>query len=188
MGQEAVISPVRSVAEDGLQRAAKGVAIVLVELAEVAVLSYPPHTGVPSWRYGLLAMPLVGSTLAAFALAVKEGLKRIPMNEGSRMLSYLPLAHSFERSWVEASSLLDGHTRIFFAEALDTFLQDLQRARPTMFMLNPPHRPRSLAMTMTAADFAGAGGAGRTAARTTAAKTTGMNGRVKRASLYLQNE
>jgi long-chain acyl-CoA synthetase len=55
----------------------------------------------------------------------------------SRALSYLPLAHSFERSWVEAASLVDGSTRIFFAERLDTFLQDLQRARPTLFISVP---------------------------------------------------
>lgn len=55
----------------------------------------------------------------------------------SRMLSYLPLAHSYERSWVEAASLVDGRTHIFFAESLDTFLQDLQRARPTLFISVP---------------------------------------------------
>ena len=55
----------------------------------------------------------------------------------NRMLSYLPLAHSFERSWVEASSLVDGTTRLFFAESLDTFLQDLRRARPTLFISVP---------------------------------------------------
>ena len=53
------------------------------------------------------------------------------------MLSYLPLAHSFERSWVEAASLVDGNTHVFFAESLDTFLQDLQRARPTLFISVP---------------------------------------------------
>ena len=55
----------------------------------------------------------------------------------NRMLSYLPLAHSFERSWIECSSLIDGHTRIFFAESPDTFLADLQRARPTTFISVP---------------------------------------------------
>ena len=53
------------------------------------------------------------------------------------MLSYLPLAHSFERSWVEGASLVDGGTHVFFAESLDTFLQDLQRARPTLFISVP---------------------------------------------------
>ena len=55
----------------------------------------------------------------------------------SRALSYLPLAHSFERSCVEASSLVGGGTQVFFAESLETFLQDLQRARPTSFVSVP---------------------------------------------------
>jgi long-chain acyl-CoA synthetase len=63
--------------------------------------------------------------------------KRVGEQTDGRMLSYLPLAHSFERSWVEASSLVDGRQHIYFAESLDTFLQDLQRARPTLFISVP---------------------------------------------------
>ncbi len=55
----------------------------------------------------------------------------------SRILSYLPLAHSMERCWVEAASFIDGDTHVYFAESPDTFLQDLQRARPTMFISVP---------------------------------------------------
>ncbi|MBU3737404.1 MAG: AMP-binding protein [Rhodoferax sp.] len=55
----------------------------------------------------------------------------------NRVLSYLPLAHVFERAWVECGSLVDGNTHLFFAEALDTFLQDLQRARPVTFISVP---------------------------------------------------
>jgi long-subunit acyl-CoA synthetase (AMP-forming) len=62
---------------------------------------------------------------------------RIGQGTEGRMLSYLPLAHSFERSWVAGSSLVDGRTRVYFAETLDTFLQDLRRARPTMFISVP---------------------------------------------------
>jgi len=62
---------------------------------------------------------------------------RIGQDTEGRMLSYLPLAHSFERSWVAGSSLVDGRTRVYFAETLDTFLQDLRRARPTMFISVP---------------------------------------------------
>jgi len=53
-----------------------------------------------------------------------------------RMLSYLPLAHSFERFVVESHSLYAGFP-LFFAESLDTFLQDLQRTRPTLFISVP---------------------------------------------------
>jgi long-chain acyl-CoA synthetase len=54
-----------------------------------------------------------------------------------RILSYLPLAHSMERTWVESASLVDGRAHIFFAESLDTFLEDLRRARPTLFISVP---------------------------------------------------
>jgi long-chain acyl-CoA synthetase len=68
---------------------------------------------------------------------IAEDTRRRIGSGDSRMLSYLPLAHSFERSWVEASSLIDGGTHLFFAESLDTFLADLQRARPTLFISVP---------------------------------------------------
>jgi long-chain acyl-CoA synthetase len=58
-------------------------------------------------------------------------------DEETRVLSYLPLAHSFERAWVECASLVHGRTHLFFAEALDTFLDDLRRARPTTFISVP---------------------------------------------------
>jgi len=67
---------------------------------------------------------------------VQDSRSRLGKGE-SRMLSYLPLAHSFERSWVEAASLVNGDSHIFFADSLDTFLQDLQRARPTLFISVP---------------------------------------------------
>ncbi|HEU5295810.1 MAG TPA: AMP-binding protein [Burkholderiaceae bacterium] len=68
---------------------------------------------------------------------VDDTRERLGREIESRMLSYLPLAHSFERSWVEAASLLDGNSHIYFAESLDTFVQDLQRARPTLFISVP---------------------------------------------------
>ena len=43
-----------------------------------------------------------------------------------RALSYLPLAHVFERWLFESCSFYSG-LQLFFAESLDTFLQDLQR-------------------------------------------------------------
>jgi len=83
----------------------------------------------------------VMTTFAAITRAA-EGIaadvrSRIGADTPARELSYLPLAHSFERSWVEAASLVDGNTHLFFAESLDTFLQDLQRARPTLFISVP---------------------------------------------------
>jgi long-subunit acyl-CoA synthetase (AMP-forming) len=52
------------------------------------------------------------------------------------MLSYLPLAHVAERVLVEHGWLHTGK-RLYFAESLDTFAADLQRARPTVFFSVP---------------------------------------------------
>jgi long-subunit acyl-CoA synthetase (AMP-forming) len=49
-----------------------------------------------------------------------------------RVLSYLPLAHIFERAVIEAVSIHQA-VRVYFAESLDTFAADLVRARPTFF-------------------------------------------------------
>ncbi len=58
-------------------------------------------------------------------------------NAANRVLSYLPLAHVFERAFVQCAPLIDGRMHIFFAESLNTFVQDLQRARPTTFISVP---------------------------------------------------
>ncbi len=65
---------------------------------------------------------------------IKSRIGNLPEN---RILSYLPLAHVFERAWVECASMVDGNTHVFFAETLDTFLADLNRARPTTFISVP---------------------------------------------------
>jgi long-chain acyl-CoA synthetase len=58
------------------------------------------------------------------------------MDSSDRYISYLPLAHVAERMLIEQASLRYGG-RVFFAEALDTFVSDLQRARPTIFFSVP---------------------------------------------------
>ena len=83
------------------------------------------------------AMVSFGAITRAAEGIVGDLRRRLGEGEDNRILSYLPLAHSFERSWVEAASLVDGRTHVFFAESLDTFLQDLRRARPTMFISVP---------------------------------------------------
>jgi len=54
-----------------------------------------------------------------------------------RVLSYLPLAHCFERAWVECAGLRTGQLHIFFSESLASFMDDLKRARPTVFISVP---------------------------------------------------
>ena len=57
-------------------------------------------------------------------------------NSKDRMLSYLPLAHAAERAAVESISLYAGF-HVFFSQGLETFVQDLQRAEPTIFFSVP---------------------------------------------------
>jgi long-chain acyl-CoA synthetase len=73
---------------------------------------------------------------AAFAWAVQTALKRVPLNERTRMLSYLPLAHVVERALIEFGQLESG-MHVYFADTLQTFTADLQRARPTVFFSVP---------------------------------------------------
>jgi long-chain acyl-CoA synthetase len=69
--------------------------------------------------------------------AASEGIvKNIKFTDSERALSYLPLAHVFERAYIECTSMIAGG-HIFFAESLDTFVADLQRARPTLFISVP---------------------------------------------------
>jgi long-subunit acyl-CoA synthetase (AMP-forming) len=47
------------------------------------------------------------------------------------------LAHVYERAFVECRSLLEGRDRVFFTESLATFVEDIKRARPTVFVSVP---------------------------------------------------
>jgi long-chain acyl-CoA synthetase len=61
----------------------------------------------------------------------------IQLVDGDRYLSYLPMAHGMERWLGECSSIYNGKGELYFAESLDTFGKDLQRARPTVFLSVP---------------------------------------------------
>jgi len=76
-------------------------------------------------------------SFGTFAWGVQSGLKRVPaINSSARMLSYLPLSHVAERTLVEHGILATG-MHVFFAESLETFTADLQRAKPTVFFSVP---------------------------------------------------
>ncbi len=62
--------------------------------------------------------------------------KYLNTHADDRVLSYLPLSHALERFSGQAHSLYAGFP-LYFAESPDTFLQDLQRARPTLFASVP---------------------------------------------------
>ena len=75
-------------------------------------------------------------SFGTFAWGIQSGLKRVPIDSSARMLSYLPLSHVAERALVEHGLLAVG-MQVWFAESLETFTSDLQRARPTVFFSVP---------------------------------------------------
>ncbi|MEX1363475.1 MAG: AMP-binding protein, partial [Nannocystaceae bacterium] len=63
-------------------------------------------------------------------------VKVIGVTKDDRTLSYLPLAHGMDRWLSECLSLYSGGT-VYFADSLQTFVEDLKRARPTVFVSVP---------------------------------------------------
>nr|WP_295786215.1 AMP-binding protein [Rhodoferax sp.] len=112
---------------------------LLVTNAPVAGTPAPPMDALCTIIYtsGTTGRPKgVVQTFRAMAWALNTATRRVTMGDNERYISYLPLAHVAERMLIEQGALrFGGH--IFFAEALDTFVQDLQRARPTIFFSVP---------------------------------------------------
>jgi long-chain acyl-CoA synthetase len=76
---------------------------------------------------------------ATVAQGISKRMDDTYLGKGSvnRALSYLPLAHVYERAFLEGYSMANGKIHVFFAESLDTFVQDLNRAKPTIFLSVP---------------------------------------------------
>ncbi len=86
---------------------------------------------------GTTGMPKgVMHNFSNFAFSATHGRDLFAVTERDRVLSYLPLCHVAERSFVEMSSLYGG-LEIYFAASLDTFVDDIRRARPTIFFAVP---------------------------------------------------
>ena len=75
-------------------------------------------------------------TFASISAPTHGIVKLLGVTAGDRTLSYLPLAHAMDRWASECISLVTG-SRIYFAESLETFVEDLKRARPTLFLSVP---------------------------------------------------
>jgi long-chain acyl-CoA synthetase len=63
-------------------------------------------------------------------------IDELGMRADDRMLSYLPLAHSLERTLVETNAMLVGF-HVYFAQSVEHFVEDMRRARPTLFVSVP---------------------------------------------------
>jgi long-subunit acyl-CoA synthetase (AMP-forming) len=101
--------------------------------SDIAILMYTSgSTGQPKGVMHSFA----GATAAAVGMH-RYLLDKLGADVELRVLSYLPLAHIFERAWIECTALVDGRTHVYFADSLDTFLQDLNRARPNLFQSVP---------------------------------------------------
>jgi long-chain acyl-CoA synthetase len=71
-----------------------------------------------------------------FGFAAGQATALFGVTDKDRVLSYLPLCHVAERMFVQLASIYAGQT-VYFAESLDTFVNDLRRARPTVFFSVP---------------------------------------------------
>jgi len=72
----------------------------------------------------------------AYEYASRAGAAVIDILPEDRALSYLPLAHITERTVIAGPAIYCGY-QLFFADTLDTFLADLLRAEPTLFISVP---------------------------------------------------
>ncbi len=75
-------------------------------------------------------------TFGAIATSCLGFAQAYPLSSEDRILSHLPLAHVAERLVVECCAWIAGF-HVYFAESLETFVDDLKRARPTLFFTVP---------------------------------------------------
>ena len=75
-------------------------------------------------------------SFASGSVPAQRAALQFDIGPDDRTLSYLPLAHLMERMIIEFESFYSGG-HIYFTETLDTFLQDLNRARPNRFVSVP---------------------------------------------------
>ena len=71
-----------------------------------------------------------------YAWSCEKLVETVGLCANDRGFSYLPLAHITERVYIYGGSLYGGAT-IAFPESLDTFIEDVKRCRPTVFISVP---------------------------------------------------
>jgi long-subunit acyl-CoA synthetase (AMP-forming) len=71
-----------------------------------------------------------------YASASETHASVMELSPNDRLVSYLPLAHITERGVIQGPGLY-GATKMYFVESLDTFVDDLKYAKPTLFLSVP---------------------------------------------------
>ncbi|GAB5990670.1 AMP-binding protein [Aeromonas enteropelogenes] len=71
-----------------------------------------------------------------YAWSCEKLVETVGLTQADRGFSYLPLAHITERVYIYGGSLFGGAT-IAFPESLDTFIEDVKRCCPTVFISVP---------------------------------------------------
>ncbi len=75
-------------------------------------------------------------TYRNFSSVSETHCKKINITTDDRVVSYLPLAHITERGVIEGPGLYGG-AKFYFVESLETFVDDLKVAEPTLFLSVP---------------------------------------------------
>lgn len=75
-------------------------------------------------------------TYGNYASVCDTHSKAFNADGNDRMVSYLPLAHITERGVIQGPGLYGG-CEFYFVESLDTFVEDLKHAEPTLFVSVP---------------------------------------------------
>ncbi|MCT9978101.1 AMP-binding protein [Acinetobacter sp. I-MWF] len=101
---------------------------VLPNKNDLATIVYTSgSTGVPKG---------VMQSFATLLSGARELRLTYQVTTSDRALSYLPLAHVAERIFIQSSLMVCGFT-VYFANSIETFVEDLNRAKPTLFFSVP---------------------------------------------------
>ena len=104
---------------------------------EEPILPEPNQLATIVYTSGSTGLPKgVMQSFATLLSGARELQMKYQATDTDRALSYLPLAHVAERIFIECTLMISGFT-VYFANSLETFVDDLNRAQPTLFFSVP---------------------------------------------------
>ena len=104
---------------------------------EEPILPEPNQLATIIYTSGSTGLPKgVMQSFSTLLAGARELQTKYQATDTDRALSYLPLAHVAERIFIECTLMISGFT-VYFANSLDTFVEDLNRAQPTLFFSVP---------------------------------------------------